>query len=171
MKTTGIKVNGYRLAMIGLVLGLAMTMQAVDYKNVYKHSVVSHQYSDNGIEAATPSTGFRSTSAYSGQWNQDAQQSLLNTDGSVNTEAYMGGPRRVGGATYQVPVEVTAERGVQLSIRWIVMYARAKKGMPMKERLMRELMDAYKNEGASIKRRDDTHRMAEANRAFAHYRF
>lgn len=98
MKTTGIKVNGYRLAMIGLVLGLAMTMQAVDYKNVYKHSVVSHQYSDNGIEAATPSTGFRSTSAYSGQWNQDAQQSLLNTDGSVNTEAYMGGPRRVGGS-------------------------------------------------------------------------
>ena len=80
-------------------------------------------------------------------------------------------PRRVGGATYQVPAEVTAERGVQLSIRWIVSYARAKKGMPMSERLMRELMDAYKNEGASIKRRDDTHRMAEANRAFAHYRW
>ncbi len=80
-------------------------------------------------------------------------------------------PRRVGGATYQVPVEVTPERGVQLSIRWIVTYARAKKGMPMSERLMRELMDAYKNEGASIKRRDDTHKMAEANRAFAHYRW
>ncbi len=80
-------------------------------------------------------------------------------------------PRRVGGATYQVPVEVTQERGVQLSIRWIVSFARAKKGMPMQERLMRELMDAYKNEGASIKRRDDTHRMAEANRAFAHYRW
>ena len=80
-------------------------------------------------------------------------------------------PRRVGGATYQVPVEVTPERGVQLSIRWIVSYARAKKGMPMGERLMRELMDAYKNEGASIKRRDDTHRMAEANRTFAHYRW
>ena len=80
-------------------------------------------------------------------------------------------PRRVGGATYQVPVEVTPERGVQLSIRWIVNFSKAKKGMPMKERLMRELMDAYKNEGASIKRRDDTHRMAEANRAFAHYRW
>ena len=102
MKTTGIKVNGYRLAVIGLVLGLAMTMQAVDYKNVYKHSVVSHQYSDNGIEAATPSTGFRSTSAYSGQWNQDAQQSMLNADGSINAEVYgvgqrnAPGPRRVG---------------------------------------------------------------------------
>ena len=80
-------------------------------------------------------------------------------------------PRRVGGATYQVPVEVTPERGVQLSIRWIVSYARAKKGMPMADRLMHELMDAYKNEGSSIKKRDDTHRMAEANRAFAHYRW
>lgn len=97
MKTTGIKVNGYRLAMIGLVLGLAMTMQAVDYKNVYKHSVVSHQYSDNGIEAATPSTGFRSTSAYSGQWNQDAQQSMLNADGTVNADAYGIGPRNAPG--------------------------------------------------------------------------
>ena len=80
-------------------------------------------------------------------------------------------PRRVGGATYQVPVEVTPERGELLSIRWILSYARAKKGMPMSERLMRELMDAYKNEGSSIKKREDTHKMAEANRAFAHYRW
>ncbi|MDR2180258.1 MAG: 30S ribosomal protein S7 [Synergistaceae bacterium] len=80
-------------------------------------------------------------------------------------------PRRVGGATYQVPVEVTPERGQLLSIRWILSYARAKKGMPMSERLMRELMDAYKNEGSSIKKREDTHKMAEANRAFAHYRW
>lgn len=80
-------------------------------------------------------------------------------------------PRRVGGATYQVPVEVTPERGVQLSIRWIVSYARAKKGMPMADRLMHEIVDAYRNEGSSIKKREDTHRMAEANRAFAHYRW
>ncbi len=80
-------------------------------------------------------------------------------------------PRRVGGATYQVPVEVPPERGQLLSIRWIISYARSKKGMPMSERLMRELMDAYKNEGSSIKKREDTHRMAEANRAFAHYRW
>jgi len=80
-------------------------------------------------------------------------------------------PRRVGGATYQVPVEVPPERGQLLSIRWIISYARSKKGMPMAERLMRELMDAYKNEGSSIKKREDTHRMAEANRAFAHYRW
>lgn len=80
-------------------------------------------------------------------------------------------PRRVGGATYQVPVEVSPERGQLLSIRWIISYARSKKGMPMAERLMRELMDAYKNEGSSIKKREDTHKMAEANRAFAHYRW
>ena len=80
-------------------------------------------------------------------------------------------PRRVGGATYQVPVEVPPERGQLLSIRWIISYARSKKGMPMSERLMRELMDAYKNEGSSIKKCEDTHRMAEANRAFAHYRW
>ena len=80
-------------------------------------------------------------------------------------------PRRVGGATYQFPVEVPPERGQLLSIRWIISYARSKKGMPMSERLMRELMDAYKNEGSSIKKREDTHRMAEANRAFAHYRW
>ena len=80
-------------------------------------------------------------------------------------------PRRVGGATYQVPVEVPPERGQLLSIRWIISYARSKKGMPMSERLMRELMDAYKNEGSSIKKSEDTHRMAEANRAFAHYRW
>ena len=80
-------------------------------------------------------------------------------------------PRRVGGATYQVPASVPPERGQLLSIRWIISYARSKKGMPMAERLMRELMDAYKNEGSSIKKREDTHRMAEANKAFAHYRW
>ncbi|MDI9371185.1 MAG: 30S ribosomal protein S7 [Synergistaceae bacterium] len=80
-------------------------------------------------------------------------------------------PRRVGGATYQVPVEVPPERAQVLTIRWILNYARAKKGIPMADRLARELMDAYKNEGASIKRKEDTHKMAEANRAFAHYRW
>ncbi len=80
-------------------------------------------------------------------------------------------PRRVGGATYQVPVEVPPERAQVLSIRWILSYARGKKGIPMAERLAREFMDAYKGEGSSIKRKEDTHKMAEANRAFAHYRW
>jgi small subunit ribosomal protein S7 len=80
-------------------------------------------------------------------------------------------PRRVGGATYQVPVEVGPERAEALAIRWIIQYARAKKGMPMVERLAREFSDAFKGEGASMKKREDTHKMAEANRAFAHYRW
>ena len=79
--------------------------------------------------------------------------------------------RRVGGATYQVPVEVAPARAQALAIRWIIFYARSKKGMPMAERLARELMDAYNNEGSSVKKREDTHKMAEANRAFAHYRW
>lgn len=80
-------------------------------------------------------------------------------------------PRRVGGATYQVPVEVRPERAQALAIRWIIQYSRARKGIPMLERLAREFMDACKGEGGSVKKRDDTHRMAEANRAFAHYRW
>ena len=80
-------------------------------------------------------------------------------------------PRRVGGATYQVPVEVKADRAQALAIRWLIGYSRSRKGMPMVERLARELSDACKGEGGSVKKREDTHRMAEANRAFAHYRW
>jgi small subunit ribosomal protein S7 len=80
-------------------------------------------------------------------------------------------PRRVGGATYQVPVEVRPERRVALAIGWIVENARGRGEYTMKERLAAELMDAANGVGASIKKKDDTHRMAEANRAFAHYRW
>lgn len=79
--------------------------------------------------------------------------------------------RRVGGATYQVPIEVRAERSITLALRWIRGFARAKKGKPMEQKLANELMDAYKKEGASVKKREDTHRMAEANKAFSHYRW
>jgi len=80
-------------------------------------------------------------------------------------------PRRVGGATYQIPIEVRPERQVSLAMRWIRDAARARKGRPMFERLAAELLDAYRGTGAAVKRRDDTHRMAEANRAFVHYRW
>src|SRR5690606_13826976 len=80
-------------------------------------------------------------------------------------------PRRVGGATYQVPVEVRPERRTALAIRWIVESARARGEYTMRERLAAELMDAANGVGASVKKKDDTHRMAEANRAFAHYRW
>ncbi len=80
-------------------------------------------------------------------------------------------PRRVGGATYQVPVEVRAERSLSLAIRWLVKSARDRTGKSMAEKLASELSDAAKGQGAAIKKREDTHRMAEANRAFAHYRW
>ncbi len=79
--------------------------------------------------------------------------------------------RRVGGATYQVPVEVRSDRQLALALRWIIGFARARKGKPMQDRLAAELLDAYKGEGAAIKKREDTHKMAEANKAFAHYRW
>lgn len=80
-------------------------------------------------------------------------------------------PRRVGGATYQIPIEVRPERRTSLAIRWLIRTAQARKGRPMAERLADELMDASRNTGATVKRKEDTHRMAEANRAFAHYRW
>ncbi len=80
-------------------------------------------------------------------------------------------PRRIGGATYQVPLEVPQERGTTLSMRWMISTARARKGRPMAEKLTAEIMDAAKGEGTTVKKRIDTHKMAEANRAFAHYRW
>src|SRR5215210_3180044 len=80
-------------------------------------------------------------------------------------------PRRVGGATYQVPVEIKGDRRQSLAIRWLLGAARKRTGKSMADRLASELMDAANNTGVTIKRREDTHKMAEANRAFAHYRF
>ena len=80
-------------------------------------------------------------------------------------------PRRVGGATYQVPLEVRPERRQSLAIRWLVSSTRARSGKSMAEKLAAELMDAANNTGTTVKKREDTHRMAEANRAFAHYRW
>jgi small subunit ribosomal protein S7 len=79
--------------------------------------------------------------------------------------------RRVGGATYQVPVEVRPERRLALSLRWLIGFAKARPEKTMAERLAAELVAAANNEGAAVKKREDTHRMAEANRAFAHYRW
>jgi len=79
--------------------------------------------------------------------------------------------RRVGGATYQVPVEVRADRRLALAMRWIVGYARKRPEKTMQEKLAAELLDAANNRGTSVKKKEDTHRMAEANKAFAHYRW
>ena len=79
--------------------------------------------------------------------------------------------RRVGGATYQVPLEVRPDRGTALAMRWIVLYARKRSGKSMREKLAAELLDAANERGEAVRRREEMHRMAEANRAFAHYRW
>ena len=79
--------------------------------------------------------------------------------------------RRVGGATYQVPIEVKANRSTTLGLRWLMQYSRARREKTMTERLMNELLDASNGLGAAVKRREDTHKMAESNKAFAHYRW
>lgn len=79
--------------------------------------------------------------------------------------------RRIGGATYQVPVEVKPDRGNTLALRWIRDYARGKKGKPMQEKIATEILDAYNKTGSTIKKREDVHKMAESNRAFSHYRW
>lgn len=80
-------------------------------------------------------------------------------------------PRRVGGATYQVPLEVPPDRQVSLAMRWIVNFADARKGQPMVRALAAEILDAYQGQGSAIRKRDDVHKMAQANKAFAHFRW
>ena len=94
------------------------------------------------------------------------EQAMLNATPVLEVK-----PRRVGGATYQVPVQIEGPRRTSLAIRWLLMSAKARPGRSMTEKLAGELLDAANGVGATIKRREDTHRMAEANRAFAHYRY
>lgn len=92
------------------------------------------------------------------------EQALKNIQPHVETRS-----RRVGGANYQIPFEVKGQRQNHLTIMWFIAAARARRGMPMSDRLAAELMDAYNGAGAAVKKREDTHKMAEANRAFAHF--
>ena len=94
------------------------------------------------------------------------EQALKNTIPQLEVKS-----RRVGGATYQVPIEVRSGRGLSLALRWLAKSTRARKGKPMAERLAAELGDAARGQGVTVKKREDTHKMAEANKAFAHYRW
>ena len=94
------------------------------------------------------------------------EQALKNTIPMLEVKS-----RRVGGATYQVPIEVRSGRGLSLALRWLAKSARARKGKPMAEKLAAELGDAARGQGVTVKKREDTHKMAEANKAFAHYRW
>ncbi|MBN1897646.1 MAG: 30S ribosomal protein S7 [Spirochaetes bacterium] len=101
---------------------------------------------------------------------KDSIESLEKALANIKPEVELKS-RRVGGATYQIPVEVNQDRGLSLAMRWIIGFATSKKGKSMAEKLAGELFDAFNNTGSAIKKRDDTHKMAEANRAFAHFRW
>jgi len=94
------------------------------------------------------------------------EQALENAKPSLEVKS-----RRIGGATYQVPIEIASHRRIALAMRWIIMHSRKKAGRSMEERLANELTDCYNNQGTTIKKKEDTHRMAEANKAFAHYKW
>jgi small subunit ribosomal protein S7 len=94
------------------------------------------------------------------------QRAVDNAKPRIETKA-----RRVGGATYQVPLEVTSDRQAALALRWIVNFADARKGIPMNEALAAEILEAYQGQGNAIRKRDDVHKMAQANKAFAHFRW
>lgn len=94
------------------------------------------------------------------------QRAVDNAKPRIETKA-----RRVGGATYQVPLEVPGDRQAALALRWIVTFADARKGIPMKEALAAEIMEAYQGQGNAIRKRDEVHKMAQANKAFAHFRW
>lgn len=94
------------------------------------------------------------------------EQALENAKPSLEVKS-----RRIGGATYQVPIEIPPNRRTSMAMGWIIMHSRAKTGRSMEEGLAGELIDCFNNQGATIKKKDDTHRMAEANRAFAHYKW
>ncbi|MGR3973781.1 MAG: 30S ribosomal protein S7 [Candidatus Rhabdochlamydia sp.] len=94
------------------------------------------------------------------------EQALENAKPSLEVKS-----RRIGGATYQVPIEIPADRRTSMAMKWITHYAREKVGRSMEDGLSQELFDCFNNQGSSIKKKDDTHKMAEANKAFAHYKW
>lgn len=94
------------------------------------------------------------------------QQAIKNIRPTVKVKS-----RRVGGATYQVPIEVDSDTGLGIALRWLISYSQERKGMSMRRKLAEEIMDAADSKGSAVKKRQDTHKMADANRAFSHYRF
>ncbi len=123
-----------------------------------------------GKKSVAEGVVYGALSQIAGRGNRDPlevyEQALLQITPQLEVK-----PRRVGGATYQVPMEVRPARKLALALRWLVGSARARSGRSMQDKLAAELMDAASGQGASVKKREDTHRMAEANRAFAHYRW
>lgn len=104
------------------------------------------------------------------QTKEDPLEALMRAVDNIKPKVEVKS-RRVGGATYQVPVEVSSDRQLSLALRWLIQYSSTRKGVPMRRALALEILDAFKNQGNAVKKRDDTHKMAQANKAFAHYKW
>jgi small subunit ribosomal protein S7 len=139
------------------------------YDNVHVAMFIN-RLMKNGKKSTAASVFYDSMDLIEGRGNRAPvevfEQALQNVMPQVEVK-----PRRVGGATYQVPQPVDSDRQVSLAMRWLLAAARARSGRSMSEKLAAELMDAAGGQGAAVKKRDDTHRMAEANRAFSHFRY
>ncbi|MCF8012114.1 MAG: 30S ribosomal protein S7 [Clostridiales bacterium] len=139
------------------------------YQNVVLSKLIN-QVMQDGKKGTSEKICYGAFDVLSQKTGQDAlevfEQALENIKPLLEVKA-----RRVGGATYQVPVEVRPDRRQTLAVRWLVRYARARGGRTFKERLANEIMDAANNTGGAVKKKEDTHKMAEANKAFAHYRW
>ena len=139
----------------------------------YKHGVISKFISCimySGKKSVAESIVYSSIDTVAEKLAVDAVEAFEGVINNIRPMVEVKS-RRVGGATYQVPIEVRAERGITLAIRWLIKSSRARKGKTMIEKLSAEMVDAYNKRGAAVKKREDTHKMAEANRAFAHYRW
>ena len=139
------------------------------YGNVIVTKVIN-KIMNSGKKSTAEKIVYGALASIEGQESKDPvtvlEQAVRNATPQLEVKS-----RRIGGATYQVPVEVRPDRSLSLAIRWLIASARARPGKSMAEKLAGELSDAAKGQGVTIKKRDDTHRMAEANRAFAHYRW
>ena len=145
-----------------------ITTPDVRYNNVHLQMMIN-RIMLNGKKSTVTSLVYDAIDKISQKTGKDGievfEQALKNVSPMMEVR-----PRRVGGATYQVPMEVAPERRLTLAMRWIITASRARSGKSYSEKLAGELMDAYENQGASIRRKEETHKMAEANRAFSHFR-
>jgi small subunit ribosomal protein S7 len=124
----------------------------------------------NGKKGAAEKIFYKALNTLAEKTNEDAMRSFEKAVDNVKPQLEVKA-RRVGGATYQVPMEVRSERQIALALRWLINYSRARGEKGMVNKLSAELLDAYNNRGGAVKKKEDTHRMAEANKAFAHYRW
>ncbi len=150
------------------------TKREIDPDPIYKSVTLAkfiNKLMENGKKSLARNIVYRALDKFAQKVRTDSpleafEQALENSKPSLEVKT-----RRIGGANYQVPIEIPGDRRTAMAMQWIILNSRAKPGRSMEDALASELIDCYNNQGSTIKKKDDTHRMAEANRAFAHYKW